>query len=264
MEPENTSLFALVTGASHGLGEAIAIELAQRKINLILVALPNDGLQEVAATLAARGVKVHTYETDLIKMDNVLRLAGWVNENFSVHILVNNAGIGGSGKFEEAETEYLDGMIQLNVRAVVLLTRQLLPNLMRQKKAYVLNVSSIASFSSIGFKTVYPATKKFIQHFSEGLNEELKGAGVSITVVCPGPMATNETLKKRLEKQGRLGRWSVAPPQQVASVAVRKMFQSKRYFTVGLANHILRCLLTLLPTSWKVALATKTVRRELK
>lgn len=264
MEPGNTPLFALVTGASQGLGEAIAAELAKRKINLLLVALPNDGLQRVAATLAASGVMVHTYETDLIKKKNVLRLADWVNENFNVHILVNNAGFGGSGKFAEAETAYLDGMIQLNVRAVVLLTRQLLPNLMRQKEAYILNVSSIASFSPIGFKTVYPATKKFVQHFSAGLNEELRGAGVSVSVVCPGPMSTNETLKKRLEKQGRLGRWSVAPPQRVASVAVRKMFQRKSYFTVGPANHFLRWLLALLPTSWKVALTTRTVRRELE
>ena len=98
-----------------------------------------------------------------------------VNDAFGrIDILINNAGLGGTKKFTEASSDYINTILQVNVAATSLITHQLLPNLLKQPKAYILNVSSMAAFSPIGFKTVYPATKTFIHSFSRGLHEELK------------------------------------------------------------------------------------------
>jgi uncharacterized protein len=255
--------FALVTGASHGLGRAIAAELAGRQINLLLTALPNDGLENTAAVCRKMGVEVHTFEADLTEKEDLRRLAGWASENFNIHLLVNDAGIGGTRKMTDVQPEYLDKMIQLNVTAVALLTHELLPNLLRQREANILNVSSIAAFSPVGFKTVYPATKKFVQHFSEGLREELRGTGVSVSVVYPGPMITNEDIRQRSERQGWLVKQSILLPEQVAKIAVSGLFQKKRSITPGWPNRLYR-LLCVLPSRWTVAWATGTVRREVE
>ncbi len=254
--------FALITGASQGLGRSIAIELAARQVNLLLAALPNDGLEHTVFICQQMGVEVYTFETDLTEKGNVNRLAAWANENFDVHILVNNAGFGGSRKMTEAPLDYLDSMIRLNANAVALLTHQFLPNLLRQQEAFILNVSSIAAFSPVGFKTVYPATKKFVQHFSEGLREELLGTGVSVSVVYPGPMITNEDIRIRTERQGWLAKQATLPPERVAEMAVSGLFQKKMSITPGWPNRLYR-LLSVLPSQWRTSLATRVVRREI-
>lgn len=255
--------FALVTGASQGLGKAMALELAKRKINLLLVALPGEGVEPLAAQLAGLGVEAHFYETDLSRRENVLKLTDWVNQNFSVGILINNAGRGGTRSMLAADAEYVDGIVQLNIAAPALITHQLLPNLLRQNNAYILNVSSMAAFSPIGFKTVYPASKRFIRHFSLGLRQELKGTGVSVSVVCPGPMKTNADVAHRIEKQGWMGRIGLVSPETVAEIAVRQMFRRKACILAGWSNYLNRWLLAILPDGLKVPLLTKAVRREI-
>jgi short-subunit dehydrogenase len=99
-------------------------------------------------------VKTSCYETDLSIKENVLDLTEWINSKFSIHMLINNAGIGGSKKFSDASGSYIEKIIQLNVLATSLLTHQLLPNLQKSSKAYILNVSSLAAFSPIGYKTI--------------------------------------------------------------------------------------------------------------
>ncbi|NRA52252.1 MAG: SDR family NAD(P)-dependent oxidoreductase [Phaeodactylibacter sp.] len=199
--------FAVVTGASRGLGQSFARELARRKINLILMSLPGQGLDVLAADLERQfGVRVVFRETDLCSRENVLSAASWINEQYPVSILINNAGIGGTKKFEDASAAYIEKMIQLNVTATSLLTHQLLPNLQQQHYAHVLNVASIAALSPVGYKTVYPASKAFINFFSRGLNQELKGTNVSVSVVNPGAMATNPEISARINKQGFFGK----------------------------------------------------------
>jgi short-subunit dehydrogenase len=257
------SSFALITGASQGLGRAFALEFAERKTNLILVSLPHENLPELAAQLADYQITVHYFETDLSLRENVEALAQKINAGFQIQYLINNAGRGGTRAFEAAELNYLDGILQLNITATVLLTRLLLPNLRQQKQAYILNVSSIAAFSPIGYKTVYPASKVFLRHWSLGLREELRGTGISVSVVYPGPMATNADASERIERQGFKGRIGLVSPEVVARISVDGMLASKATIIPGFMNKINRVLMALLPNWLKIPMISNTIKKEI-
>jgi short-subunit dehydrogenase len=264
MSTIQSKTLALVTGASQGLGKAFAIELAKRKIDLILVALPNEQLEHVANQAENYGVSVYCYETDLTQKENILELAKWVNQNHSVNILINNAGCGGTERFSECDADYINRIIQLNVTATALLTHQLLPNLMKQEQSYVLNVSSMASFSPIGYKTVYPASKRFVQHFTRGLFQELKNTNVFVSVVHPGPMKTNKDVTKRINEQGIFGKVGLLSPEKVAELSIRQLFKRDSLILLGLFNKINWLLMVIIPVWIRLPLLTKAVSRELK
>ena len=254
--------FALITGASQGLGKAFAFELAKRKTNLILVALPNENLAALAAQLTDFQITVHYFETDLSLRENVEALAQTINANHAVDMLINNAGRGGSKHFEDAPLDYVEGILQLNITATVLLTRLLLPNLRQQKQAYVLNVSSMATFSPIGFKTVYPASKAFVRHWSLGLREELRGTGIKVAVICPGPMATNADVTKRIKNQGFKGNIGLLSPAEVARIGVLHTFRGKATIVPGFVNKLNRLLMAFLPNWLKIPLISSAVKKE--
>ncbi|MGE8555886.1 MAG: SDR family NAD(P)-dependent oxidoreductase [Chryseobacterium jejuense] len=254
--------YAVVTGASQGLGKAFAEKLAEKDINLILVSLPNQNLTELSQALEEKyHIKVHCYEVDLSVNENVLKLTEWLNSSFNIHILINNAGLGGTKKFTEASPEYINTILQVNVTATSLITHQLLPNLLKQPKAYILNVSSMAAFSPIGFKTVYPASKSFIHSFSRGLHEELKDTNVFVSVVNPGAMKTNADVCKRIEKQGFWGRLTLLNPDKVAARCIRQLFKKD---SVIMVNPISWLVMKILPIWIKLPLMTQAIKREIK
>ncbi|WP_313090103.1 SDR family NAD(P)-dependent oxidoreductase [Chryseobacterium flavum] len=254
--------YAVVTGASQGLGKAFAENLAKKKINLILVSLPGQHLKELTRELEINyHIKAHYYEVDLSVNENVMKLTAWLNESFDVHILINNAGLGGTKKFTEATSDYINTILQVNVTATSLITHQLLPNLLRQPKAYILNVSSMAAFSPIGFKTVYPASKTFIHSFSRGLHEELKGTNVFVSVVNPGAMKTNTDVCKRIEKQGFLGKLTLLNPDKVASRCIQQLFKKD---SVIMVNPISWLVMKVLPIWIKLPLMTQAIKREIE
>jgi short-subunit dehydrogenase len=260
---EISGCWTLITGASQGLGRAFAFEFAKRNTNLILVALPGEGLPGLASQLETHGVSVHFFEADLSEEEALKTLAKYVNQHFSLRYLINNAGKGGTRRIEDADLAYTDSILQLNVVATALLTQLLLPNLRRQERAWVLNVSSIAAFSPIGFKTVYPASKAFIRHFSLGLREELRGTGVSVSVVYPGPMKTNLDVTQRIETQGLKGKLGLCSPEEVASIAIRQMLEGRANIVPGFANKLNRWLMALLPEGLVVWLVSRAVSKEL-
>ena len=151
-------------------------------------------------------------------------------------------------------------MIQLNVLALAGLTHKLLLNLMRQQDGYILNVSSMAACSPIGYKTVYPASKAFVHSFSLGLNEELKRTNVCVSVVHPGPMATNEEGSGRLSKHGFLGRLVTLFPDDVARFSVTSMLRRKRVIKVNFWSW---SLMINMPVWIKLPLLTNAVRKEI-
>ncbi|MCF8247331.1 MAG: SDR family NAD(P)-dependent oxidoreductase [Saprospiraceae bacterium] len=256
--------FAIITGASQGLGRAMAFDLAKRKTNLILISLPNENLSSLATELADFQVAVHFFETDLSLRKNVELLTQTINDNYQVNVLINNAGRGGSKRFEDVQLDYLDGILQLNMMATVLLTQLLLPNLRQQKQGFVLNVSSMAAFSPIGYKTVYPASKAFIRHWSLGLREELRGQGVSVCVLHPGPMRTNADIVQRIEKLGVKGRIGLLSPEEVAAIAIRQMLGGKATIVPGFMNKLNRLLMALLPNWLKISLISAAVKKEIQ
>lgn len=256
--------FAVVTGASQGLGKAFAIALANRGIHTILVALPNEELEQVVKEIQQKGVYCYSYETDLTDKKNIVELAQWINQRFNVFILINNAGFGGSKVFADADISYIQKMILLNVVASTLLIHQLLPNLIENQQSYILGISSMASFTPTAFKTVYPATKRFMQHFSQGLREELKPKNVSVSVAYPGPMNTNSAIAERIKRQGKLANFIVFTPKEVADVCIQKMLQRKSFILIGWSNKFTWVLLKILPTRFITYWLSRTVKRELK
>ena len=255
--------FAVVTGASQGLGKCFALELAKRGINTILVSLPAENLVCVMNQVREMGTESYMYETDLSYTERVLELSQWINTNYDVNILINNAGRGGSSPFIESSVNYINGIIQLNIKATVLLTHQLLPNLMRQEKGYVLNISSMASYTPTGLKTVYPASKRFIQHFTRGLYQELRHTNVFVSVALPGPMKTNADVSRRIDRQGVLGHIGLLSPEEVAGICVRQLFRRDTLIMLGWANKINWLILNVLPVPWKMSLMTRAVSREI-
>lgn len=252
--------FAVVTGASHGLGKAFSIALAAKKTNLILVSLPGQKLTELGHELSVTyGIKTAPYETDLTNIGNVMALAKWINENFNVEILINNAGIGGSKQFVDAEVNYINTIIQLNIMSTSVLTHQLLPNLMKQKQSYILNISSMAAFLPMGYKTVYPASKSFIHSFSLGLYTELKDKNVHVSVAFPGVMKTNGDVTARISSQGFFGKLTLREPEEVADYCLEQLFNKNR---VIILNPIVSTILRILPNWIKLPLLTRAMKKE--
>ena len=256
--------FAVVTGASAGLGKCFALELAKRGINTILVSLPGEGLINVAFQSRDLGVESYIRETDITKKENIIELCDWINDNHEVFMLINNAGTGGTCRFAEAAPEYLDRIIQLNITATTMMTRLLLPSMMRQEKAYVLNVSSMASFSPIGYKTVYPASKRFVQHFSRGLYEELKNTPVFVGVVHPGPMKTNPDVTDRIERQGVFGQLGLLAPEYVALKSVTQLLKRDTLILLGWMNKLNWLLMGITPVWLSMPLMSRVVAREIQ
>ena len=263
--PENSSQkYALVTGASKGLGKCFALELAKRGINSILVALPGDGASEVAGKCKEHGVASVYFETDLVEKESILKLTNWVNQNYQLSMLINNAGQGATHSFAESNLEMINSLIQLNITSVSLLTHQLLPNLMSNKPSHILNVSSMASFSPMGYKAVYSATKRYIQHFSKALEQELKSTGVSVSVVHPGPMKTNTDVIKRISHHKFFGKFGLLEPEYVASESIRRMLNGNSTILIGFASKVNWFLLTQIPSSIRLPLIARSVRKEME
>lgn len=260
MTQQNTERYALVTGASRGLGKAIALELAKRGYPTILVSR-SDKVHEVCEEITSQyRIASVGFSADLTDPAAIADLAEQVNATYQVFMLVNNAGTGGSRRFVDASTQYLENILDLNTKATALLTHALLPNLMRQPHAYVLNIGSMAAHTPTGFKTVYPASKAFIQHFSLGLREELKDTSVSVSVCSPGAMATNEEVTARIERQGFFGRFTLKSVESIAQKCVRQTLRGKRHIVI---NPVSYALSKMVPNAIKTPILTRIVKREL-
>lgn len=184
--------YTLITGASAGIGEVFAKQLAQQGQNLILTARRKEKLEQLATKLQNQySIKVQTISADLADKDGSKILADTVLENgWQVNGLINNAGFGDRGQFSELSLERQLQMIQVNVTSLVELTHRLLPLIRKQQQAFIINVASTAAFQAGPNMAIYYATKAFVLSFTEALHEELKGAGISVSTLCPGATHT--------------------------------------------------------------------------
>lgn len=255
--------YTLITGASTGLGKALAINFARLGKNLILTALPGENLKRTCSEIHAKyHVEVNPYESDLTVSKKVKKFAQWVNSNFNIEVLINNAGIGGTFAFCEAPLHYIDHIILLNVRAMVVLTHMLMPNLLRQSKAYILNVASIASFGPFPYKTVYPASKAFVYSFSRGLSNELKNTSISVSVAHPGAMATNIDVCQRINSHSGILKSSVLCPDEVARICIKCLFKNQRCIIPGFMNKLTWLALKLFPFNLTMSFMGSVYKRE--
>lgn len=178
--------YALVTGASSGIGKAFAQALRARQAKLVLVARRAQRLSELSSALGGPP-DVAVLPLDLSVPDSVPRLMTFLSDrNITVDLLVNNAGVGWTGPFVEQPVESVEQILDLNVRAVTGLTRALLPGMMGRGRGGVINVVSTSAFQPVPFLNVYAASKSFVLSFTEGLATELKGTGVRVQALCPG------------------------------------------------------------------------------
>jgi short-subunit dehydrogenase len=251
--------FTVITGASQGLGKAFAEECALQGRALVLAALPDTGLVEVARWIErVHGVRVHALEVDLTSDGGPAGIARFVEENgLAVDTLINNAGVGFNGRFGESEPAHNEATIRLNTLAVVALTRLLLPTLRRNSRAHVLNVASLAAFFPMPWLPVYSSSKSFVLSFSLALREELRGTGVSVSVVCPNGIRTNRGARELIARQGLAGRLTCRYPEQVARAALRGLAAGRPVIVPGAVNRFIRLASGLVPRSVAMRVITR-------
>lgn len=254
--------YAVVTGASQGLGKSFALELARKGINLILISLPDQDLGELSEQLKTDyHIDVVYFERDVSVTENILELTEKINANYDVFFLVNNVGVGGTKRMTDADISYITNIIKVNVTATSVFTHQLLPNLLKQENGYILNISSLAALGSLPYKTVYPASKAFIHTFSRGLNQELKDTNVSVSVVNPGAMPTNKNQCERLDKLGYLGKLTLKKPHKVARKCVKNAFKKEKVIVV---NHLSWFVLGYVPRWIRMPLMARAIKKDLE
>lgn len=259
----NQRPYAFVSGASKGLGRELAIELGKHEYNLLLLSLPGEGLEGFADELRAKGLTVKCLEKDLSKEENLDACIEWVNQ-FPLTVLINNVGVGGNNHFLDADRCYLTSIIDLNIKATTILTHELLPNLLKREQAYVLNVSSLAAYSPIAYKTIYPASKAFVHSFTRSLQKEFKGRNVSFSVVNPGPMKTNGHVTDRIESQGFWVKLTVLTAKKVAAYCIKGMFAKKEVIFLNWVHRLGWLLLMTYPLSLKRHILSGKTKNEVR
>ncbi|RKR85127.1 hypothetical protein BDD43_5386 [Mucilaginibacter gracilis] len=232
--------YALITGASKGIGRAMAAQLATDGYNLLLIARSENELQTLSYELTARhNIKVYHLSADLSDHLSPKTVANWcIDLHVDVSILVNNAGYGLWGNFEELELAEQMGMLQVNLNAVVELTYHLLPLLKKQERAYVLNVASTAAYQALPTLAMYAASKAFIISFSRAIRYELKDTSVSVTVLSPGPTDTNFAHRAGLDGLADLADKFNMQPADVARIGLKGMLVGKAEIIPGFLNKL--------------------------
>ena len=244
-----TKYYTLITGASQGFGKALAIECAQRDRNLVLVSLPNTGMNELADILEKiYNVNVFSIEMDLGTSQNCISLFEKVKqEQISIKYFINNAGVLSKGLFKDLDTNYILGQISLNICTPTLLIKLFLNDLKQNAPSGILNVGSMASFFYLPKKQVYGGTKAYLHSFSRSLRRELQPDNISVSIVCPGGMNTTVALTY----QNRTGSWgsrmSIMNPEDAAIFAIDGMLKGKEVIVPGLVNRFFMLLNSILP-----------------
>lgn len=240
--PSDTST-CLVTGASSGIGVEIARELARRRHGLTLVARRKDRLETLADELrSSQGVRVEVLSADLADASARTHVASAIEERgLDVTVLVNNAGFSTVGPVDRADHEREVSMIRTNVEAVADLCTIFLPGMVQRRRGAVLNVASTAAFQPLPGQAAYGASKAFVLSYTRAIRQELRGTGVSATVLCPGPVKTEFIEAAGFdegEAESSLPKimWVAAP--EVARAAVEGLERGRAVILPGVSNRI--------------------------
>lgn len=251
--------WALVTGASRGIGLELAHQFAKDGINLIICARTEQRLQELAHEWSTKyGIKVVPFAIDLTQVDAPDALYKKVSQlNVAVHYLVNNAGIGLYGLHQETAIHQEQNMIILNCLSLTKLTKLFLPQMLEKGAGYILNVASVAAFQPGPYQSVYFATKSFVLSYSEAIAEDLKGTGVKVTALCPGYTETAFLEAAEMEESMFFKHAKVATPEFVATVGYRAMQTGKRIAIPGFMNWLTALSPRFVPRRWVTYLVAR-------
>lgn len=242
--------YALITGASKGIGKAIAFELAKRNFDILLTARSSELLQSAAEEIKnLYPVKTNFFTIDLSEMDAPQKLYDWCTENhFDVSVLINNAGFGWSGTLNSCSLEKNANLIQLNITALTQLCQLFIPLLQQQKQGYILNIASTAAYQSVPYLNVYAASKAYVKSFTRGLAIELADTNISVTCLSPGPTDTDwATTAKVPDKVLKMADKLNMQPATVAAIAIKAMLSKQREIVPGITNKLGVLMAWLLP-----------------
>jgi short-subunit dehydrogenase len=229
--------WALVTGASAGIGVALAEELAAGGTHLVLTARRLDRLQEVADGMRKKhGIQTHVVAADLAKREAPREIFEFTKEKgLRIDLLINNAGFGQYGELPQVETQRLLDMVEVNCTAVVHLTRLFLPEMVARRSGDILILASTAAFQAVPYISTYAATKAFDLFFAEGLAEEMKPHGIRVCALCPG---STESEFHAVADQEQFTARNMEPADKVARTGLQALAAGKSYVISGLGNYL--------------------------
>lgn len=231
---------AIVTGASKGLGKALAHQLAAKGYDLLLIARSEKLLVAEAEKISAtQKVRVNILALDLTDARAGSTVYSWcVQHQFNPSVLINNAGYACWGFFDNLSIDQQQQMLQVNTGSLVSVTHALLPLLKTQPAAYIMNVASTAAYQAVPTMTLYAASKAFVKAFSRGLRYELRTSSVSVTCLSPGPMATNFIQQAGMEAMQETAKKFEMSAEVVAKTGLKAMFNKKSEIIPGLVNYL--------------------------
>ena len=256
------SYHIIITGASQGLGKAMALELVKRKENLLLISLPNSGQEELTKFIQENAlIDIHHLEMDLSNPNSLTEIRNYIDKNgLKIKYLINNAGVLSRGSFDKLTSEFITTQIEVNVLAPTMLTHLLLDDLKENSPSGILNVGSLAGYFPLVKKQVYCGTKAYILSFSKALRKELKPFGISVSTICPGGLNTTTRLCYQNRILGWFGRESTLSPEKAAEIGIKGLLRNKRVIIPGFLNKFFLWIDKILPQFIK----DKITEREIK
>jgi len=243
--------YTLITGASQGMGLEMARECASLGRNILLISLPKENLKVLSKNIANKfNVQTDYYEIDLTESKSAEEIYNWVKKkNYSIDFLINNAGFGGVGAFEEYTLAYVEKMIDLNIKATTKMTHYFIPELKKNSPSFILNNASMIANFPCPYKSIYAASKVYVKYFTEALRVELESFGISVSLLQPGATPTNDVVKNQIQKGGFIARVSVTEAHKVARKAVRNTLKGRPVIIPGWKNRMSLRFLKVLPYS---------------
>ncbi len=233
--------YALITGAAKGIGKAIAAQLAERNYHLLLVDIDEKTLSATAEAIAAQyHVNVHTLHQDLSAADALQNVTAWSSTwHDSLSVVVNNAGYGINGAFEQLTLQEQFNIIDVNIRAQVGLSYAYIPVLRKFPRAYLLNLASTTAYQTVPYLNIYASTKAFALSFTRGLRYELRHSPISVSALSPGSTDTDFVNRARMGDYTRsvANRFNMTP-ERVAKIAVDGLFKGKAEIVPGFTNKL--------------------------
>jgi len=248
---ENNQKYALITGATSGIGLELARLFAKDQFNLIIVARNQQGLDQTAQELSETGVDVIPIACDLSKMDEVESLCTDIEQRgLPVHVLVNDAGQGLYGLFKDTELARELDIVHLNICATIILTKHFVKKMVERNEGRILNLASIASRTPGPWQSVYHGTKAFVLSFSEAIREELKDYNITVTALLPGPTDTDFFNKAEMQDSKIVqDKSSLSDPARVAKDGYEALMTGDDHVVSGFKNKMMMLMTSITPES---------------
>lgn len=250
--------YTLITGASKGIGKAFAYECANRGMNLILVARSQHLLDQLANELRSKNITVHTHTADLLDHAAHTKIFGWVKDNgYNVNMLINNAGMGYFGKFDEKPLEKHLEVMHLNMDSMIKMAHAFLNNSDTTQRRYLLNTSSTGAFQPTPNMAVYCASKSFMASFTQAIRHELRNNNTYVTALCPGGTESEFFAPAGMDKVIEKNATFMMKADEVAKQGLDGLLRNKAVVIPGFINKVGAVAATLMPNSLVVPSAAK-------